>query len=283
VLGVAGLVGSGREEIAGALFGASPRFAGKVLVGGRKVYATPRESLVAGMAFVPADRTSRGLDPQDRLHEHLLLPRLGPFRRGIRRDHRAGRREAAAWMTTFDVQPPSLYRRMDRFSGGNQQKAVLARWMRTEPRVLLLDEPTQGVDVGAKAAIYRHVMEAAERETAVLVASSDAAELAHLCDRVIVLRSGVIVAELRGAALTEERLIAETFGTTSHRRNLLVNREPIRVRVIRDDTDRGRDGAGTVADGSEPAGGEPSPQRRFGTFRRMIDRLRRRGGGRADR
>lgn len=147
--------------------------------------------------------------------------------------------------------------------------------MRTEPRVLLLDEPSQGVDVGAKAAIYRRVLEAAERGTAVVVASSDAAELAHLCDRVVVLRSGTIASELRGAALTEERLIAETFGTTSNRRNQVVTREPIRVRVIRDLTDApiepdvDHDGAGTEEATS-------APTRRGGTFRRMLDRLRRR-------
>jgi ribose transport system ATP-binding protein len=276
ILGVAGLVGSGREEIAGALFGASPRFAGKVLVDGRKVFASPRDSMRAGIAYVPADRATRGLDPQDRLHEHIVLPRLGPLQRGVRRDHRAGRQEAAVWINDFEVQPPSLYRRMDRFSGGNQQKAVLARWMRTEPRVLLLDEPTQGVDVGAKATIYRHVTAAAERATAVVVASSDAAELAHLCDRVIVLRSGTIASELRGAALTEERLIADTFGTTSNRRNLLVNREPIRVKVIRSETD-----AAATAGPAEGADAPPppeAPRRRSGPFRRMIDRLRRRSG-----
>ena len=195
------------------------------------------DSINAGVAYVPADRAERGLNPQDRLYEHVLLPRLGPLQRGVVRNDRAGRREAARWITTLDVQPPSLYRRMERFSGGNQQKAVLARWLRTAPRVLLLDEPTQGVDVGAKASIYRHVREVADRGTAVLVASSDAAELAHLCDRVLVFRSGTVATELRGAALTEERLIAETFGTTSHRGTMLVNREPIRVKVIRDDAE----------------------------------------------
>jgi ABC-type multidrug transport system ATPase subunit len=148
--------------------------------------------------------------------------------------------------------------------------------MRTEPRVLLLDEPTQGVDVGAKATIYRHVTAAAERATAVVVASSDAAELAHLCDRVIVLRSGTIASELRGAALTEERLIADTFGTTSNRRNLLVNREPIRVKVIRSETD-----AAATAGPAQGADAPPTPEaprRRSGPFRRMIDRLRRRSG-----
>lgn len=235
IVGVAGLVGSGREEIAGSVFGATPRFAGKVLIDKKKVFATPRDSIRAGMALVPADRKSLGLDTQERLYQHIPLPRLGPLQRGLRLRHRAARREAAAWAERLEVQPPLIERRMEKFSGGNQQKAVLARWLRTEPRVLLLDEPTQGVDVGAKATIYGHVRDAAERGVAVLVASSDAEELVHLCDRVLVFRSGSVAAELRGSSLTEERLIAETLGATSHRRNMRIGREPIRVRVVRED------------------------------------------------
>ena len=235
VVGAAGLVGSGREEIAGALFGATPRFAGKVLVDKNKVFATPRDSIRAGLAFVPADRKTLGLDLEERLHEHVPLPRLGPLQRRGRLRHREARRAAAEWIERLEVQPPLLDRRMEKFSGGNQQKAVLARWLRTEPRVLLLDEPTQGVDVGAKASIYRQVRAAAEGGMGVLVASSDAEELVHLCDRVLVFRSGTVAVELRGSALTEERLIAETLGATSHRKNMRVGREPIRVKVIRED------------------------------------------------
>jgi ribose transport system ATP-binding protein len=186
------------------------------------------------MALVPADRKALGLDTQERLHQHIPLPRLGPLQRGLRLRHRAARRESAAWAERLEVQPPLIERRMEKFSGGNQQKAVLARWLRTEPRVLLLDEPTQGVDVGAKATIYGHVRDAAERGVAVLVASSDAEELVHLCDRVLVFRSGSVAAELRGSSLTEERLIAETLGATSHRRNMRIGREPIRVKVVRE-------------------------------------------------
>jgi ribose transport system ATP-binding protein len=237
VLGVAGLVGSGREEIAGALFGATPRYAGRVLVNKQKVFATPVDSIRAGVAFVPADRKSVGLDTQERLYEHIPLPRLGPVQRGVRLDRRAARRAAAQWAERLDVQPLLLDRRMEKFSGGNQQKAVLARWLRTEPVVLLLDEPTQGVDVGAKAAIYGHVRHAADNGMAVLVASSDAEELVHLCDRVLVFRSGTVAVELRGNTLTEERLVAETLGATSHRKNMRVGREPIRVKVVRVDPD----------------------------------------------
>jgi ribose transport system ATP-binding protein len=249
VLGIAGLVGSGREEVAGALFGATPRFAGRVLVNKQKVFATPHESIRAGMAYVPADRKSVGLDTQERLHEHIPLPRLGPVQRSGRLDRRAARRTAADWAGRLDVQPMLLDRRMEKFSGGNQQKAVLARWLRTEPVVLLLDEPTQGVDVGAKAAIYHHVREAADDGMAVLVASSDAEELVHLCDRVLVFRSGTVAVELRGNTLTEDRLVAETLGATSHRKNMRVGREPIRVTVIRSDPET----PGPATDTDEPA------------------------------
>jgi ABC-type sugar transport system ATPase subunit len=237
VLGVAGLVGSGRDEIAGALFGATPRFAGKVLVDKQKVFASPRDSIIAGMAFVPADRKALGLDPEDRLVQHVPLPRLGPGQRRLRLRHHELRTDVAEWVDHLDVQPPLLDRRMEKFSGGNQQKAVLARWLRTEPKVLLLDEPTQGVDIGAKASIYARVAEAAANGMAILVASSDADELAHLCDRVLVMRAGTVSTELAGDALTEERLVAETLGATSQRKTMKVAREPILFTVIRDDDD----------------------------------------------
>ena len=275
VLGVAGLVGSGREEIAGALFGATPRFAGKVLVEKQKVFATPRDSIGAGIAFVPADRKSHGLDPLDRLYQHIPLARLGPLQGRIRLHHRAMREESADWADRLDVQPRLLDRRMEKFSGGNQQKAVLARWLRTEPTVLLLDEPTQGVDVGAKASIYQQIRDNADVGVAVLVASSDAEELVHLCDRVLVFRSGTIAVELRGNTLTEERLIAETLGATSHRKNMRTGREPIRVRVIRDDPSPAVDPpAHRTLDEPQPA--RPSSiSDRFGRFVRSL--LGRRG------
>ncbi len=237
ILGVAGLAGSGRDEIAGALFGATPRFVGKVLVDKRKVFATPRDSIRAGIALVPAERKVAGLDPEDRLRDHIPLPRLGPLQRRGVLSRRAVRQASAEWVERLDVQPPLLDRRMEKFSGGNQQKAVMARWLRTEPKVLLLDEPTQGVDVGAKASIYRQIRDAADGGAAVLVASSDAEELANLCDRVLVCRAGTVAVELRGASLTEERIIAETLGATSHRKNMRLAREPIAVTVIRSDAD----------------------------------------------
>jgi ribose transport system ATP-binding protein len=270
VLGIAGLVGSGRESVAGALFGASPRFAGKVLVDKRKVFATPRESLISGMAYVPADRKAHGLDPQDRLHQHVPLPRLGPLQRHGRLRHRNAKREAGRWVQRLDVQPPALDRRMEKFSGGNQQKAVLARWLRTEPSVLLLDEPTQGVDVGAKAAIYGEIRQAADEGMGVLVASSDTAELVHLCDRVLVFRSGRDAVELRGSTLTEERIVAETLGATSHRKAMRVGRDPIKVKVIRRDDDAPPPEAHAGGGGPSPSPADEAPPPTGGRFGRLV-------------
>ncbi|MFZ9398032.1 MAG: sugar ABC transporter ATP-binding protein [Ilumatobacteraceae bacterium] len=275
ILGFAGLVGSGREEVAGSLFGATPRFAGKVLLRKKKVFATPRDAIRAGLALVPADRKAAGLDPQERLVEHVPLPRLGPVQGRLRLKHRKMRKDVKKWVEQLEVQPPLLGRRMEKFSGGNQQKAVLARWLRTDPEVLLLNEPTQGVDVGAKASVYRQIVAAAEGGMGVIIASSDAEELVHMCDRVLVMRSGAVAVELAGNDLTEERLVAETLGATSNRKNMRTNREPINFKVIRDDSE-----AITVrpSDGRDRQRAAVAANKRGGKFaqwiRRTSDRLR---------
>lgn len=277
IVGVAGLVGSGREEIANSIGGMSPRFVGKVLVDKTKVFATPRDALRARIALVPADRKGLGLDPEDRLADHVVLPRLGPFQHRSRLQKRALRADAREWVERLDVQPPFLDRRLGKFSGGNQQKAVLARWLRTEPRVLVLDEPTQGVDVGAKAAIYQQIAEAAQGGMAVLIASSDAEELVHLCDRVLVLRAGMLSAELTGANLTVEQLVAETLGATSDRKNLKLSREPVLFKVIRDDDALADEAEDAGPDSTEPAAPELPPVggRLVAMIRRAVGRLRR--------
>jgi len=145
---------------------------------------------------------------------------------------------------------------MEKFSGGNQQKAVLARWLRTEPKVLLLDEPTQGVDIGAKAGIYETVHEAAAAGMAVLMASSDAEELVEHCDRVLVLRGGMLAAELTGDDITEERIVAETLGSTSNRKAVRVRKRRPGPRVIRTDADLPPAPAAPVHDGHDSDAGD---------------------------
>jgi ribose transport system ATP-binding protein len=151
-----------------------------------------------------------------RVRENLTLPDLLRLRRRFGQlDRSAERREVAEWVERVALRPAEPERPLELFSGGNQQKVVLAKWLRNDPRVLLLDEPTQGVDVGAKSSIYHLVRDAAARGAAVLMTSSDTAELASMCDRVVVMRGGCAVAEVRGGDLTEERLVIESVGLAS--------------------------------------------------------------------
>jgi ABC-type sugar transport system ATPase subunit len=214
VLGVSGLLGSGREEVAELLFGARRPARGRVTLEGQPLPSGDvTASIARGMAFVPADRRRSGAVMDMNVRENVSLPVMGPLRRRFYRlDGRAERAETHRWMSTVALAPADPERPLRLFSGGNQQKVVLAKWLRTQPRVLLLEEPTQGVDVGAKAAIYELVMDAARAGAGVLICSSDTKELVTLCHRVIVLEGGRVVCELAGESLTEARLVREELG-----------------------------------------------------------------------
>ncbi|MGH2940399.1 MAG: sugar ABC transporter ATP-binding protein [Solirubrobacterales bacterium] len=209
VVGVAGVLGSGREELAAVLFGAEPCSLSLLEVGGRSVGPlSPRRAIAAGMAYVPADRRRQGAVMTMTARENVTLPRLRPLTRPFGfLDQRAERHEVGRWFGQVELRPPEPERVMDLFSGGNQQKVVLAKWLRNGPKVLLLDEPTQGVDVGSKAGIYELIADAAATGTGVLVCSSDAKELATICHRVLVMRDGRVVAEMERESLSEARLV----------------------------------------------------------------------------
>ncbi|MCQ0010225.1 ATP-binding cassette domain-containing protein [Actinomadura madurae] len=167
-----------------------------------------REAVRRGAAFVPGDRHQDGAVMTMTATENLMTVRVpGAESRWsrLRKGHEA--REAATWFSTCGVVPAVPTMELSRFSGGNQQKVVLAKWLRTRPRLLLLEEPTQGVDVGAKSVIHQLIAETAAAGTGVLVASSEAKELAELCDRVLVLDDGVVGEELAGDELTEARIL----------------------------------------------------------------------------
>jgi ABC-type sugar transport system ATPase subunit len=213
ILGVSGVLGSGREELGALLFGADRRRGGTLSVGG--VPLPPGDILAAmeqRVAFVPSDRRRHGAVMMMNVRENLTLPSLEGLRRRFGRiDRVAERRETRRWATAIGLRPLRPERPMNEFSGGNQQKVVLAKWLRTQPHLLVLEEPTQGVDVGAKASIYELVMQAATDGAAVVVSSSDTKELATICDRVLVLEDGRLVSELAGLALTEEALVRESI------------------------------------------------------------------------
>jgi ribose transport system ATP-binding protein len=209
VLGIAGLTGSGREAILGNIFGVYPRSKGTVELGEAGVPGgRPDLAISAGIAYLPADRKTSGGMMTLSAQDNLTVADLRPFWSRLRLSRAAQAREARKWFGRLDVRPSSAVRQpLERFSGGNQQKILLAKWLRLEPRVLLLDEPTQGVDVGAKGEIHRHILDAAKRGAIVLVSSTDVEELLFLCSRIIVLRNGRIFDELSGARLNESEIM----------------------------------------------------------------------------
>ena len=211
IVGLAGLTGSGREEAAPAIFGGLPR-QGMVSVSGRLVPPQrPDRSIAAGIGLVPADRHANAVFAGAAVRENLSVVNLRALApRGLIQTRRE-QAEVGFWLGKVDVRPPQPERLIATLSGGNQQKVILARWLRQNPQVLILDEPTQGVDVGAKAEIHALVDAAAAAGAAVLVASTESEELARLCDRVLVLRSGRIAACLEGPQLSASRITAATL------------------------------------------------------------------------
>jgi ribose transport system ATP-binding protein len=202
VVGLAGIDGSGRDAVCGAVYGARPR-AGSVQLAGTELPACrPDVSVRAGIGFVPAFRAVEGLITSMTVRENFTLTGLRPYvtMRGL--SGRGERSDVRTWMQRLSVRAHSIEASIDQLSGGNQQKIVIGKWLRRDPKLLLLDEPTQGVDVAAKAELHLLVDEAAAAGAAVVVSSSDEAELERLCDRVIVLRRGLAPTVLDRSRLT---------------------------------------------------------------------------------
>jgi ribose transport system ATP-binding protein len=201
IVGIAGLTGSGRESLLGVVFGAVPRESGQVEVDGRLVPAgRPDLAMSAGLGFLPADRKVHGGIMSMTAQENLTLTDLKPFWSGMRLHKKWEARETDTWFSRLQIRPSDGIRQpLATFSGGNQQKILFGKWLRQPLRAFLLDEPTQGVDVGAKAELHRCVLELAKDGTSVVVSSTDVDELVALCDRVLVIRDGRIADELAGS------------------------------------------------------------------------------------
>ena len=203
IVAVYGVSGSGREGIGMAAIGAVPVTSGSVEIFGKPVSGGPRAVFDAGLGYVPAERRSQGLIPEFTIRENLTLAVLRRLTHVGILDRGSERRLADQWMSSLTIAAPSAEVRVMRLSGGNQQKVLLARWLAHESRVLILEEPTRGVDIATKAEIYRVLRQLADTGVAVLVISSDLEEVALVGDRILVMRNGALVAELRGADETE--------------------------------------------------------------------------------
>jgi ribose transport system ATP-binding protein len=214
IVGLTGLVGAGHDEVPYLVYGASVPSAGTVAVEGHVLDRPgPARSLAAGLVLLPADRHRLSAIPGATVKENVTLPVLGQFRRGPRLDHRAERTAVQEVLARFDVRPADPDRPLVKLSGGNQQKALLARSLRMNPRVLLLHEPTQGVDVGARRGIFEMLRDAVGGGASIVYASIEYEDLANVCDRVLVFRRGRLVAELEGESLTQEAIAAHCYQT----------------------------------------------------------------------
>jgi ribose transport system ATP-binding protein len=216
ILGVSGLIGSGFAEVGPMLVGAPPAWRGRMRLGTHTMdlsTITPAGAIAAGVSYVPGERLREGCIGELTVAENVGLPVLGRFFRGGWLHRRALASHARAQVTRFGVRPADPLLTFEALSGGNQQKVLLAKWLQLEPRLLILQEPTQGVDVGAREQIFTIIRAFAARGGSVLCLSGDHEQLATLCDRVLIFRRGRVARELVGPEVTKERIAHECFGS----------------------------------------------------------------------
>jgi ribose transport system ATP-binding protein len=205
ILGLAGLMGSGRTELAKLIFGIDRPTSGEILLRGEPAGITnPRIAIAEGIALVPEDRRLQGLVLDHSVRENLLLPLLPGLNRGPLVDDRRGDGLAAGLIERLQIKLASAKRPVRLLSGGNQQKVVIAKWLGRDPDVLILDEPTAGVDIGTKSEIIQRIRELADSGKAVIVISSELAELLAVSDRVLVLRNGTVTDDLDRRDIDDE-------------------------------------------------------------------------------
>jgi rhamnose transport system ATP-binding protein len=210
ILGVAGLIGAGRTDVARALFGIQPVSAGTIAIADQEVAIhNPRQAMKLGLAFVPEDRQHHGLVLPMSIAANITLPILSRFTRagGWMRE-RAAKQVATAAARKLEVKSAGIGQKASELSGGNQQKVVLAKWLETKPRILILDEPTRGIDVGTKAAVHQLMSDLANQGVAILMISSELPEILGMSDRILVMREGHITGEYTRAEATQEKIMA---------------------------------------------------------------------------
>ncbi|MFB9840010.1 ATP-binding cassette domain-containing protein, partial [Actinoallomurus acaciae] len=213
IVALAGLVGAGRSEVARAVFGIDRYDAGTVMVGGRGLPGgSPTAAMSVGLALVPEDRRQQGLVMDGSIERNIGLTALRSLRRGPVVSRRAERVRAADWAIRLQLKYARLSDAVGVLSGGNQQKVVLAKWLSTEPVVLIVDEPTRGIDVGTKAEVHRLLSQLAADGLAVLMISSDLPEVLGMADRVLVMHEGRLTAEIPRSEATEETIMAAATG-----------------------------------------------------------------------
>ena len=216
ILGMAGLVGAGRTDVARAIFGVTPPTSGRIQVEGRWVEITsPQQAINLGLAYVPEDRQLHGLIPAMNITSNISLPILKEYaRRGWLLD-KAERSAAFTAAQQMEVRANTIWQIARTLSGGNQQKVVLAKWLSTKPRILILDEPTRGIDVGTKAAVHALMSKLASEGIAILMISSELPEVLGMSDRIIVMHEGHMTGHFTRAEATQEKIISAATQTVT--------------------------------------------------------------------
>ncbi|SEN98370.1 sugar ABC transporter ATP-binding protein [Palleronia pelagia] len=219
ILGLGGLVGAGRSEAAEAIWGLRPRQGGEILVGGKPAkLRQPADAVRAGLGFVAEDRRAQNIIPDLSVRENLMVAQMGQHR-GFGRGYGKRADRVARLISDLGLPADRLDTSLLNYSGGMQQKIIIARWLLTEPDILIMDEPTKGVDIGTRSSIYRMLQAAADDGLAVIVISSDFEELLGLAERVVVISDGVTIADLPADRLDEEKLTLLAAPRTSTARN----------------------------------------------------------------
>jgi ribose transport system ATP-binding protein len=216
ILCFAGLVGAGRSELAESIFGVRPLLAGEVSLDGSPLTIRHcRDAIAAGIYLVPEDRRKTGLVTSMTVRENITLPGLWNYTHAALISRRAEAAEARRQIDSMSIRAPGVETRVMNLSGGNQQKVVLAKWLALTPKVLIVDEPTRGVDVGAKAEIYRLLRALADRGVAVILISSDMEEALGISDRIAVMHEGAIAGMIDRPDFSEEKVMNLAFGKTA--------------------------------------------------------------------
>lgn len=217
ILGLAGLVGGGRTELARTIFGLTPADHGEMLLHGKPVkFANAAEAIKSGIAYVPEDRRRHGVILDLAIDANITLASLDRFSRRGALDTKREKEAAADYTRRLSIKTPAIFVPVTTLSGGNQQKVALSRWLVTRPSVLIVDEPTQGIDVGAKSEVHALMSELASQGVAILMISSEMPEVLGMSDRIAVMCAGTIVATVDRAEATQEKILALALGHTEN-------------------------------------------------------------------
>ncbi len=215
IVGLAGLVGSGRSELAQVIFGITPAESGEILIDGKAVHIkNPGQAMKMGIAYVPEDRGTQGLVRQMKIRENVSMAVLRSLVKGVFVDRQAERNLAESTIKQLNIRAYSREQVVNKLSGGNQQKVVVGKWLASKPKLLIMDEPTRGVDVGAKAEIHRLISELAQQGLAILMISSELPEVMGMSDRILVMREGQLVAEYQRDEASQEAIVAAMMSDT---------------------------------------------------------------------